>query len=160
MKKQLLLVMLCAGMFCGTEAQGQETERLSGYVQAERFTKEKLNTMLFSTSVDPHWFQKGNNFWYEYKTSNGKAWYVVDPVAKTKRSLFDLDDIAAQITEIVKDPFTAQQLPIQKLEAGEDGRTFTFQITSSQDAKKAVPIRIKVRRKRYSFSPTTIPRVN
>ena len=96
MKKQLLLVMLCAGMFCGTEAQGQETERLSGYVQAERFTKEKLNTMLFSTSVDPHWFQKGNNFWYEYKTSNGKAWYVVDPVAKTKRSLFDLDDIAAQ----------------------------------------------------------------
>lgn len=128
--------MLCAGMFCGTEAQGQETERLSGYVQAERFTKEKLNTMLFSTSVDPHWFQKGNNFWYEYKTSNGKAWYVVDPVAKTKRSLFDLDDIAAQITEIVKDPFTAQQLPIQKLEAGEDGRTFTFQITSSQDAKK------------------------
>lgn len=136
MKKQLLLVMLCAGMFCGTEAQGQETERLSGYVQAERFTKEKLNTMLFSTSVDPHWFRKGNNFWYEYKTSNGKSWYVVDPVAKTKRPLFDLDDIAAQITEIVKDPFTAQQLPIQKLEAGEDGRTFTFQITSSQDAKK------------------------
>ena len=136
MKKQLLLVMLCAGMLCGTEAQGQETERLSGYVQAERFTKEKLNTMLFSTSVDPHWFRKGDNFWYEYKTSNGKAWYVIDPVAKTKRPLFDLDDIAAQITEIVKDPFTAQQLPIQKLEAGEDGRTFTFQITSSQDAKK------------------------
>ena len=59
MKKQLLLVMLCAGMFCGTEAKGQEAERLSGYVQAERFTKEKLNTMLFSTSVDPHWFRKG-----------------------------------------------------------------------------------------------------
>ena len=136
MKKQLLLVMLCAGMFCGTEAKGQEAERLSGYVQAERFTKEKLNTMLFSTSVDPHWFRKGSSFWYEYKTGNGKVWYVVDPVAKTKRPLFDLDDIAAQITEIVKDPFTAQQLPIQKLEAGEDGRTSTFQITSSQEAKK------------------------
>ena len=92
--------------------------------------------MLFSTSVDPHWFRKGSSFWYEYKTGNGKVWYVVDPVAKTKRPLFDLDDIAAQITEIVKDPFTAQQLPIQKLEAGEDGRTFTFQITSSQEAKK------------------------
>ena len=154
MKKQLLLVMLCAGMFCGTKAKGQEAERLSGYVQAERFTKEKLNTMLFSTSVDPHWFRKGSSFWYEYKTGNGKVWYVVDPVAKTKRPLFDLDDIAAQITEIVKDPFTAQQLPIQKLEAGEDGRTFTFQITSSQEA------RIKVRRKRNSFSLMTIPRVS
>ena len=57
MKKQLLLVMLCAGMFCGTEAKGQEAERLSGYVQAERFTMEKLNTLLFSTSVDPQWFR-------------------------------------------------------------------------------------------------------
>lgn len=128
--------MLCAGMLHGAGAQAQDAERLPGYVQAERFTKEKLNTMLFSTTVDPHWFQKGNCFWYEYKTSEGKAWYVVDPVAKTKRPLFDLDDVAAQITEIVKDPFTAQQLPIQKLEAQEDGRTFTFHIVSSQDAKK------------------------
>lgn len=151
MKKQLLLMTLCVGMFCGTEAQGQDAERLSGYVQAERFTKEKLNTMLFSTSVDPHWFQKGNSFWYEYKTGNGKAWYVVDPVAKTKRPLFDLDDIAAQITEIVKDPFTAQQLPIQKLEAGEDGRTFTFQITSSQDAKKDTTDKDKGAKKEIFF---------
>ena len=111
MKKQLLLMTLCVGMFCGTEAQGQDAERLSGYVQAERFTKEKLNTMLFFFFFDPHWFQKGNSFWYEYKTGNGKAWYVVDPVAKTKRPLFDLDDIAAQITEIVKDPFTAATHP-------------------------------------------------
>ena len=50
--------------------------------------------------------------------------------------LFDQDKLAAELTEIVKDPYTAQQLPIQKLETGEDGRTFTFQITSSQDAKK------------------------
>ena len=71
MKKQLLFMMLCAGMLCGTQAQGQGTERLAGYVQAERFTQEKLNTMLFSTSVDPHWFRKGNCFWYEYKTGNG-----------------------------------------------------------------------------------------
>ena len=144
MKKQLLLVMLCAGMFCGTEAKGQEAERLSGYVQAERFTKEKLNTMLFSTSVDPHWFRKGSSFWYEYKTGNGKVWYVVDPVAKTKRPLFDLDDIAAQISS--------------KLE-----RTVALLLSRSplrKRLKKTVPTKTKVRRKRYSFSPTTIPRVS
>lgn len=134
MKRQILIAAFCVGLFQATGMLAQD--RLPGYVQAERFTKEKLNTMLFSTTVDPHWFQKGNCFWYEYKTSNGNAWYVVDPSAKTKRPLFDLDNIAAQITEIVKDPFTAQQLPIRKLEAQPDGRTFTFQITSSQDAKK------------------------
>lgn len=131
-------MLVCSGLFSFPDLYGQQsdTEQLAGYTQAERFTKDKLSTMLFSTTVDPHWFQKGNNFWYTYKTSNGDAWYVVDPSAKTKRPLFDLDELAAQITEIVKDPFTAQHLPIQKLEAQEDGRTFTFNITSSLDAKK------------------------
>lgn len=131
-------MLVCSGLFSFPDLYGQQsdTEQLAGYTQAERFTKDKLSTMLFSTTVDPHWFQKGNNFWYTYKTSNGDTWYVVDPSAKTKRPLFDLDELAAQITEIVKDPFTAQHLPIQKLEAQEDGRTFTFNITSSLDAKK------------------------
>lgn len=131
-------MLVCSGLLNYPDLYGQQSdaEQLAGYTQAERFTKDKLSTMLFSTTVDPHWFQKGNNFWYTYKTSNGDAWYVVDPSAKTKRPLFDLDELAAQITEIVKDPFTAQHLPIQKLEAQEDGRTFTFNITSSLDAKK------------------------
>lgn len=126
-------------------------DRLAGYTQAERFAGDKLSTMLFSISIDPHWFQKGNHFWYEYKTSNGKVWYVVDPVAKTKRQLFDLNKLAAQLTEIVKDPFTAQQLPIEELEAGEDGRSFTFQIKSSQDAKKDSTDKSKEKEKEIFF---------
>lgn len=139
MRKHLQVLLLASGLLLAQGASAQSAAQgdpLAGYTQAERFTKDKLNTMLFSTSVDPHWFQKGNCFWYEYKTGEGNAWYVVDPSAKTKRLLFDQDKLAAELTEIVKDPFTAQQLPIKKLEAGEDGRTFTFQITSSQDAKK------------------------
>lgn len=131
-------MILCAGLLVpvGGMAEGAASDRLPGYVQAEKFTQDKLNTMLFSTSVDPHWFQQGNGFWYEYKTGEGKAWYVVDPSARTKRSLFDLDELAAQLTEIVREPYTAQQLPIQRLEAQPDGRTFTFQLTSSQEAPK------------------------
>jgi dipeptidyl aminopeptidase/acylaminoacyl peptidase len=139
MSKHLLSLFISGILFsCGLSAQtfSAAGQRLAGYTQAERFAGDKLSTMLFSTSVDPHWFQKGNQFWYEYKTGDGRMWYVVDPVARTKRTLFDPDKLAAELTEIVKDPFTAQQLPIQELEAQEDGRSFTFQITSSQDAKK------------------------
>ena len=74
-------------------------------MQAEKFTGDKLKNMLFSTLVDPHWFQKGNRFWFEYKTSEGTFWYVVDPAARTKNLLFDRDELAAQLTEIVHDPF-------------------------------------------------------
>ena len=110
-------------------------ERLPEYLQAEKFTQSKLNTMLFSTTVDPHWFQQGNCFWYQYKTSEGRFWWVVNPTAKTKTLLFDREEMASQLSEIVQDPFEARQLPISDLKAKEDGRTFTFEVRSSREVK-------------------------
>ena len=127
-------LMVSAGLFLvsiGAQAQ----ERLPEYLQAEKFTSDKLRTMLFSTTVDPHWFQQGNSFWYTYKTSEGTFWYVVNPNTRSKQLLFNREEIAAQLTEIVKDPFEARQLPIRNLKAKEDGRTFTFEVTSTKDAK-------------------------
>ena len=126
-----LAVVGLLGTATGLKAQ----ERLPEYLQAEKFTQEKLGTMLFSTTVDPHWFQQGNNFWYQYKTSEGTFWYVVNPTARTKNLLFDREEMASQLTEIVQDPFEARQLPIKNLKAKEDGRTFTFEVVSSRDAK-------------------------
>lgn len=132
-KKFLFLAALVAGMGHTVSAGAQE--RLPEYLQAEKFTGEKLKTMLFSTAVDPHWFQQGNRFWYMYKTSEGVFWYVVDPVAARKEQLFDRDELASQLSEIVQDPFDAQHLPLLNLKAKEDGHTFTFEIRSTRDAK-------------------------
>ena len=135
MKKLLMIALVTGGLLGLASGAINAQERLPEYLQAEKFTQKKLNTMLFSTTVDPHWFQQGNCFWYEYKTSEGTFWYVVDPAKKSKQLLFDRDRIAAQLTEIVHDPFEARHLPIQNLKAAEDGRTFTFEVTSSKDAK-------------------------
>ena len=107
----------------------------SNYALAERFAGGKLGNMLFSTTVDPHWFKSGDKFWYSYKTANGTRWYVVDPVARKRSELFDHDKMASQLTEIVKDPFIAASLPISNLDVEPDGHTFTFEVRSSQDAK-------------------------
>ena len=134
MKSMFRTLMVSAGLFLvsiGVQAQ----ERLPEYLQAEKFTSDKLRTMLFSTTVDPHWFQQGNSFWYTYKTSEGTFWYVVNPNTRSKQLLFNREEIAAQLTEIVKDPFEARQLPIRNLKAKEDGRTFTFEVISTKDAK-------------------------
>ena len=134
MKRLLTAVLITASMAAfGGRVMAQE--RLPEYIQAEKFTQDKLSTMLFSTMVDPHWFGQGSSFWYEYKTSEGTFWYVVNPAAKTKEPLFDRDEMAAQLTEIVHDPFEARHIPIRNLKAKEDGRTFTFEITSTKDAK-------------------------
>ena len=106
------------------------------YELAERFSGSKLDNMLFSTTVDPHWFKSGDKFWYAYKTGEGTRWYVVDPATRSKRELWDHNRMASQLTEIVRDPFIAAQLPIRNLDVEPDGHTFTFEVVSSQDAPK------------------------
>jgi len=133
--KRVFVVAMMLSSLLGLTSALKAQERLPEYLQAEKFTQDKLKTMLFSTTVDPHWFQQGNNFWFEYKTSEGTFWYVVNPTARTKNLLFNREEIAAQLTEIVQDPFEARQLPIKNLKAKEDGRTFTFEVVSSRDAK-------------------------
>ena len=137
MKK--ILFLLVASLTIGSmaaKAEGRDDVReRNRYELAERFTAGKLQNMLFSTTIDPHWFKSGEKFWYSYKTSNGTKWYVVDPATKKREPMFDHEKMAAQLSEIVKDPFVAEQLPIYNLDVEEDGRTFTFQVTSSQDAK-------------------------
>ena len=133
MKRFLVAVLMTVCCLAGKMAA---QERLPEYIQAEKFTQDKLNTMLFSTMVDPHWFGQDGSFWYEYKTSEGTFWYVVNPAARTKKTLFDRDEMASQLTEIVHDPYEARHLPIRNLKAKDDGRTFTFEVTSTKDAPK------------------------
>lgn len=69
-----------------TLAKGND-KRENPYELAERFAGGKLNNMLFSTTVDPHYFKSGNKFWYSYKTSEGTKYYVVDPATRPKAPL-------------------------------------------------------------------------
>ena len=150
MRRILLCAILGGLVFSSTVSKAQE--RLPEYLQAEKFTEEKLKNMLFSTLVDPHWFQNGNGFWYEYKTSEGTFWYVVNPSMKRKDLLFDRDKLAAQLTEIVQDPFEARHLPVKNLKAEADGKTFTFEVVSSQDEKQDKDKKNKDEKKVFYFS--------
>lgn len=132
---KLLRITFCAAL-ASLALAAYAGDRLPGYLQAEKFTKEKLNTMLFSTRLSPQWMENGSMFWYSYKTSDGTHWYVVNPATRQKTPLWNRDDLASQLTMIVKDPFEARHLPISNLKAKEDGHTFTFQVTSSQEWEK------------------------
>lgn len=138
MNKWMYAVILSLGT-CFSYAQ----TRLPGYIQAEKFSETKLKTMLFSTEVDPHWFPNANKFWYEYKTSDGTQWYIVDAASRSKTHLFDRDEMAARLTEIIGDPFDGHHLPIADLKVKSDGRTFTFNVTSSKEVKNKKGEKVK-----------------
>ncbi|MBE9601423.1 DPP IV N-terminal domain-containing protein [Pedobacter sp. MC2016-24] len=108
----------------------------ANYQLASRFSPAKLRKLVYSTAVDPHWLKLTNRFWYEYETPQGKEWYLVDPAAKSKKKLFDNARLAAEVTNIIRDPFDAQHLPLESLKFSADEKHVTFEIRSSIEELK------------------------
>ncbi|RZS97355.1 S9 family peptidase [Cecembia calidifontis] len=132
--KKLYLLFIC--WFSLGSLVAQEVPTKGNYELAARFSPEKLKKMIFSTSVDAHWLKKSDRFWYEYETTEGKNWYIVNPATKTKSKLFDNDRLAAEITKVVRDPFDGQHLDISNLKFLEDENTIEFKVKSTQDVIK------------------------
>ncbi|MEO8172453.1 MAG: hypothetical protein ABI581_05200, partial [Sediminibacterium sp.] len=77
--RSIQLILLLLVFTCATFAQNAPVTK-SNYQLASRFSPRKVGKLLFSTSVDPHWLKKSDRFWYEYETTDGKKWWIVDPV--------------------------------------------------------------------------------
>ncbi len=120
------------------------------YELAARFSAEKVSQMVKSTSLKANWFKDSDKFWYEWESPDGKQYYIVDAVSGKKETLFDMDRLAMELTEIVKDPFDAQHIPISKLELKDD-KVFTFEIKSTVEEKDSLRIERFGKKKVYSF---------
>ena len=84
---------------------------ITNYDLAAKFSPKKIAKLVHSSSVSPYYLKNGDKFWYQYKTTQGSNYYIVDPNKKTKKKLFDNDKMAAWLTEITKDPYDAKHLP-------------------------------------------------
>lgn len=134
MRKFLLLSVWLLLAFAVTAQQTPVTK--ANYALAARFSPKKLGKMIFSTAVDPHWLKNSDKFWYMYETTEGKKWFIVDPVKGEKKELFNNADLAAKITRIVKDPFDAQNLGLDSMRFVRDENWIQFEVKSTQDEAK------------------------
>ena len=135
--RKILSLILLLGLVMPGFSQHAKNKVKPNYELAAKFSPEKLKTMIFSTEVRPNWINHSDKFWYEYTTSDGKKWVLVDPAAKTKQALFDNADMARKITRIVKNPFDSQHLTINGLKFTEDGKKIRFEVPSTQDTLKS-----------------------
>ncbi len=103
----------------------------ANYELPARFSPKKMEKMVFSTSVNAHWLKNSARFWYNYETSSGKTYYIVDPAKRTKNILFDNVDMAAQLSRLTKEPFDAQHLPIQKFKFIKNETVIQFEVKST-----------------------------
>ena len=119
----------------GTAQSRQERMvRTPNYELAERFSAKRIGQMVFSTSVRPVWFRNGDKFLYAWKTSDGTQYYIADPKAGKTEPVFDMDKLAMQITEIMRDPFDAKHLPISNISIDpENDGILRFDIKSTKE---------------------------
>ncbi len=143
--KKIILSLSCLLVIFSSVAQ-QPTYK-GNYELAARFSPDKLKKMIFSTSVDAHWMKKSDRFWYEYETSQGKKWLLVDPVRRTKTPLFDSDKLAAELTRAVKDPFDGQHLKLDNMKLLADENTLQFTVKSTAEVLKKDWAELKAKNK-------------
>jgi dipeptidyl aminopeptidase/acylaminoacyl peptidase len=143
--KKIILSLSCLLVIFSSVAQQSASK--GNYELAARFSPDKLKKMIFSTSVDAHWMKKSDRFWYEYETSQGKKWLLVDPVRRTKTPLFDADKLAAELTRAVKDPFDGQHLKLDNMKLLADENTLQFSVKSTAEVLKKDWAELKAKNK-------------
>jgi dipeptidyl aminopeptidase/acylaminoacyl peptidase len=143
--KKITFLLSC--LLLAFSSVAQQPSFKGNYELAARFSPDKLKKMIFSTSVDPHWMKKSDRFWYEYETTQGKRWLLVDPVRRTKSPLFDADKLAAELTKAVKDPFDGQHLKLDNMKLLGDENTLQFTVKSTAEVLKKDWAELKAKNK-------------
>ena len=70
MRYLLVAILTCFNLIVIGQVQ-PVMQAKANYPLAAKFSPKKLEKMLFSTSVDPHWLKNTNRFWYMYETTCG-----------------------------------------------------------------------------------------
>lgn len=126
-----LTLLAVSGM---AQSRQERMVRTPNYELAERFSAKRIGQMVFSTSVRPVWFRNGDKFLYAWKTSDGTQYYIADPKEGKTEPVFDMDKLAMQITEIMRDPFDAKHLPISNISIDpENDGILKFDIKSTKE---------------------------
>jgi len=142
MIKRIFLTFLCIPVIlpiaspCAVFAIGlPEVIKAANWELAAKWYPEKVEQRLMSLRVKPHWISGSDRFWYKYKTSEGVHYWLVDPVKKIKRPLFDRFKLASELTRHTGRPYNGRGLDIQLLSIekgdgsirfGIDGEWFEF----------------------------------
>ncbi|MCT4591276.1 MAG: S9 family peptidase [Carboxylicivirga sp.] len=123
--QKLYLGLMCLFTLATHSVFSQQAD----FAKAEKFTLNNVRKYLGSSRVNPNWIENSHLFWYSYKTSDGNFFWFVDPEKRSKKPLFDNNDLASKVTSITHKAYNVNDLPIKKIEFEKNSKsTFTFEM--------------------------------
>jgi dipeptidyl-peptidase-4 len=120
------------------EAQVQVQAHEPDYSRAEQLLTWNTAKLITGDAVLPNWRPDGNQFWYRVTTNAGADFVLVDPVANTRRLVFDNARLAAAMSvandttyDPVKLPFTTFEFAggDRSIEIAAGARLFSCELT-------------------------------
>ncbi len=129
--KHVSLFALCC-MQLTALAVGQTGKNSANWELANRFSPQNVSLYVGSTSVQPRFIGKTDNFWYTWRDGSGTTFYFVNPKSKVKRPLFDHVKMAGLLSEMTKKPYEAGSLPFSDIEFTEKGNAIRFTVERSR----------------------------
>jgi dipeptidyl aminopeptidase/acylaminoacyl peptidase len=98
------------------------------YARAERFLGPNTAPLLSGTMGAPNWLPDGR-LWYRATRPGGGAEFVlVDPVKRTKGTVFDHAKLGAALAAVSNTKVDATRLPFQAFDLSKDGRDITMTV--------------------------------
>src|SRR5215218_7014221 len=105
---------------------GQEPRKLTAedYARAEKNLGATTAALVSGSVGRPSWLD-GGRFWYRTTVANGSAFIAVDPVRKTRESIFDQTRLAAALAAASGGRVEGNRLPFAAFELSKDNRSIT-----------------------------------
>ena len=129
----LLSIVSTVLLLLAPAAQAQEvSERIplnkANYKQANKFSSSFLRKFTYDSSVSASWIPDSETLWYAFRTSEGRRYWLVDPVAKTKVPLFDHELLAALLSEACKMPIDEEAISLSSVKFDKTGDEMKFSV--------------------------------
>jgi dipeptidyl-peptidase-4 len=116
-------------LLLATPIAAQQPRQLTAddYARAERFLGANTAPLVTGIGVRPTWLADGR-FWYRTTVPAGTAFFIVDPVRRTRQAVFDQPRLASALAAVSGGRVDANRLPFQTFELAKDGRSITVTV--------------------------------
>ena len=119
---RFLLPLAVATVLLPDAVVGQDVD----YNRAERFLGWHTSTMISGDQVAPNWLEDGRRFWYRNRMGEGHEFVLIDPVATSRRQLFDHHRLASAMSMADDTSYVGTKLPFDDFEFTEELRSIAF----------------------------------
>ncbi len=110
---RIIVLLVLSSFFI--ETSGQQITK-EDYARAVSFLGQNLNNRkMFNVNVNPNWFPDSSGFWYTYQAKNETVYYKYDFKKKESEKLFNQERLAAILSDSLKTPVRANELPINSI---------------------------------------------